>query len=251
MSSGSQDSEFLTYLKCELPFGYPFEPPLTPQLLPILKERQRMELVRRQAAYFETANQFAPTHPWIAYIAALKHEAILSFIPVETTPFVNVADQKVFNTCHQHWRQLRNESRRTIEDGIAFFCERLVMLQRDAARIDDMEKRLQAALAAGFTALLPITNEPPKLPEGLGTDIAGVLGLKSARRKKAEAAIKTWHLQDSYLQMCQQALNKISSVPAETKREGLKAVPGTLAALNGLKEEREVLKENYITPYLS
>ncbi len=101
MSSGTQDSDFLTYLKCELPFGYPFEPPLTPQLLPILKERQRMELVCRQAAYFKAANQVAPTHPWIAYIAALKHEAILSFIPVETTPFVNVADQKVFNTCHQ------------------------------------------------------------------------------------------------------------------------------------------------------
>jgi hypothetical protein len=249
--SDAQDSEFLTYLKCELPFGYPFEPPLTPQLLPILKERHRMELVYRQAAYFETANQLAATHPWIGYIAALKHEAILSFVPIETTPFVNVADQKVFNTCHQNWRQLRNESRRAIEDGIAFFCERLVMLQRDAAKIDDMEKRLLAALASGFTALLPITDEPPKMPEGLGTDIAGVLGLNKARRKKAEAEIKTWHLQDSYLQMCQQAINKISSVPPETKREGLKDVPGTLAALNGLKEEREILKGNYITPYLT
>ena len=250
MSSDAQDSEFLIYLTCGLPFGYPFEPPLTPQLLSNLKERQRMEVVYQQAAYFEAASQLAPSHPWIAYLAALKHEAILSFIPIETTPFVSVTDQKIFNTCHQNWRQLRNDSRRGIEEGIAFFCERLVMLQRDAARIDDLEKRLRAALAAGFPALLPIANEPPKMPEGLATEIAGVLGLSTAR-KKAEAAIKTWHLQDSYLQMCQQALNKISSISPEAKREGLKDVQGTVAELNGLKEEREILKGNYITPYIA
>ncbi len=117
------------------------------------------------------------------------------------------------------------------------------MLQRDAARIDDLEKRLQAALASGFTALLPITDEPPKLPEGLG--------LNKTRRQEAEAEIKAWHLQDSYLQMCQQALNKILSISPETKREGLKNVPGTLAALTGLKEEREILKGTYITPYVA
>ena len=251
MSSSPHDSDFLIYLTCELPFGYPFDPPLTPQLLPVLKERHRMELVCRQAAYFETANQLVQSHPWIAHIAALKHEAILSFIPVETTPFVNVADQKVFNTCHQNWRQLRNESRRAIEDGIAFFCERLVKLQREAGKIDELEKRLTAALAAGFKALLPMTDEPPKPPEGLGVEIAGVLGLGKARRVEAEARIKTWHLQDSYLQTCQQLLNKISSLPLETRREGLKDVPGTLTALKGLEEEREVLKETYITPYVA
>jgi len=50
---------------------------------------------------------------------------------------------------------------------------------------------------------------------------------------------------------CQQALNKILSIPLETRRTGLADVPATLAAMKGLKEERDILIGTSITPYVS
>ena len=231
MSSDVPASPFLTYLTCELPFGYPFEPPLTPEFLLILKERHRKDLAYRQAAYFETANQLAATHPWIAYIAALKNDAILTFIPVETTPFVIVTDQKYFNTYQQNWKLLRKRSHDAIEDGVAFFCERLVGLQREAALIDEVEKNLRTALTSGFTALLPISLEPPAKADG--------------------DKLKKWTMQDAYLQLCERPLNRISSLSPDMRQNGLKNLPACVDALKGLREEREVLNSAYITPYLN
>jgi hypothetical protein len=229
MSSGAPS--FLAFLTCELPYGYPFDPPLTPQSLPLLKERHRKQLVIQQAAFFDAAKEWAATHPWLAYLAALKHEAILDFIPVATTPFVNVTDQKYFNTYQEHWRSLRQESKAAIEDGVAFFCERLVGLQREAALIDEVEKNLRVAVTNGFTALLPISLEPPL---------------------KANAdALKQWTLQDAYLQLCERPLNRITSLPPEMRQNGLKMLPHCVDALKGLREERAHLVASYITHYLT
>ena len=251
MSSDSATTSFVAYLTCGLPFGYPSEPPITPQFLETLRERQRKELVLQQAAFYETANAFAGQCPWIAYIAALKHEAVLAAIPIELPQFVQVTDQKIFNDCHLNWRRLRNESRPAIEDGIAFFCERLIQLQREAWKIDGLENTLRSALAAGFTALLPLDETPPELPKGLGANLASAVGLDKERREEIEAKIKAWHRQDSYLQLALRTLNKISSLPFETRQNGLKNVPGCLEALKGLREEREILIANYITPYVT
>jgi len=231
MSSGAPSPNFLTCLTCELPHGYPFDPPLTPQSIPLLKERHRKMLVVQQAALFEMAQPLAATHPWLAYLAALKHDAILSFVPVETTPFVNVTDQKYFNTCQENWRSLRHESRKAIEDGIAFFCERLVSLQREAALIDEVEKNLGVALTKGFTALLPISLEPPA--------------------NASPEALKQWTHQDAYVQLCERPLNRITSLSAEMRQNGLKRLQDCIDALKGLREERDILIATYITPYIS
>ena len=247
MSSG--DSPLLPFLTCDLPAGYPFEPALTPDFIAIMKERHRKEIVRQQTGFLELGKQCLPTHPWLGYLTALKHDALLTFVPIETTPFVNVTDQKEFSDCQHIWLQLRNESRRAIEDPIAFFCERLVLLQREAPKIDDLERSLQGALAAGFTALLPLAETPPELPKGVGADLAGAFGFNKARRE-AEARIKAWHHQDSYLQLSLKTLSKMSSLSLETRTHGLKDVAGLLGTLNELREERDVLIATYLTPFL-
>jgi hypothetical protein len=231
MSSGAPAPSFLTYLTCELPHGYPFDPPLTPQSIPLLKERHRKMLVVQQAAFFETAQSLSATQPWLVYLAALKHDAILSFVPIETTPFVNVTDQKYFNTCQENWRSLRHEIRKAVDDGISFFCERLVSLQREAALIDEVEKNLGVAMTKGFTALLPITLEPP----------AGA----------SPEMLKQWTHQDAYLQLCERPLNRITSLSPEMRQNGLRKLPDCVAALKGLHEERDILVATYITPYIS
>ena len=243
-------SSFLVYLTCELPLGYPFEPTLTPEFILIMKEKHRKELVRRQAAFLEIGKQYLPTHPWLAYLTALKHEAFLTFVPIETTPFINVSDQKEFSNCQQEWLKLRNESRKMTEDPIAFFSERLIQLQREAPKIDDLEKALNGALSAGFTALLPLAETPPEMPKGIGTDLAGALGFDGAR-KKAQAEIKRWHHQDSYLQLSLKTLSKMSSLSLETRTHGLEDVQGCLNTLKELRAERDFLIANYITPFIA
>ncbi len=220
---------FAAYLACDLPYGYPFEPTLTEQSLPQLKERHRKLIVAQQAEFQQAAQQLLLSHPWLAYIAALKDDALLTFVPIETTPFVNVVDQKAFKDLHENWRLLRNASRAASEDGIAFFCERLVQLQREAALIAEVEDVLRTAQKVGFTALLPISVEPP-------TEVP-------------EDEIRQWHRQDGYIQLIERPFHRITSLPPDTRHHGLKDLATCLEALAGLREEKEVLVANYITPY--
>lgn len=245
MSSDTSPSAILRYLSCELPFDYPFEPPISTTLLAGMREKHRKEMTLQQVAFFEMANGMAATHPWIAFLGALKHEALLSLIPLDVPQFVLVTDQKIFNDCLNNWRMLRRAVQPAMEESLAFFCERLVALQRDAAKLDDLEEKLQAALAAGFTSLTDLPVEPPN-----GTP-SRLMSLSRAAREEAEASVKRWHHQDSYMQAAQKVLNKILCVSPEMRRSGLGDVPGTLQALRDFREERAVLVGQYITPYLA
>jgi len=251
MSSAAPPS-FLTYLTCDPPAGYPFRTATFPEHSLVLKERERRQFVHQQSVFLETARPFAVSHPWIAYLASLKNEAVLAVIPVDSTPFIDVADQKFLRDSQQKWKALRLETQAAIDQATALSCERLVLLQREASKIDECEKKLRTALDAGFTALKPLPPKPPEPVHGWLAEIAGaVAGKIKADQAAKKANWKAWLLQEMYLAVCQGSLHSVTSLPPETRSNGTADLPASLAVLQNLRQERAALVENYITPYVA
>ena len=246
MSSSPPVPNFPTYLTCDLPAGYPFDTPFWLPQPVVLKESVRRELVRQQATFLEVAEQVVGTHPWLAYLAALKHEAVIALTPIESIPFIEIAEQKFYNDTRQRWRQVKREARAGLDEPTAFFCERLILLQREGLKIDEAVTRMEAAINAGFTALDP--NPPPPPPE-IARGLFGGFEIEPAKDDEAQAARKAWALHETYLGVCQVALKAVNSLPARNKHDMLRDLPACVAALKELREERAALLATYVTPY--
>ena len=250
MSSDVPASPFLSYLVCDLPTGYAFEVPLQPSSQIPLKEQQRRLLINQQVAFFDTAGAYATTHPWIGYLAALKHEALLEIIKFEATPFVGILDQKFFNDSQLAWKNLLKTSYAAMEMAVANNCTRLILLQRESLKIADSEKKFQAAVAAGFTALEPAPPKPPEPEENFSTQLIAALGINKARIAEAKAKVKAWHHHETYLLLGYAALKAVTSLPPEIRTSGLKDLSVCITALQNLRAEREMLTAAYVTPFV-
>jgi hypothetical protein len=247
MPANVPGDSFPEYLKCDLPFGYAASAPLMLPFAAPLKESQRKDVIDLQTRFLDLAERLADSHPWIAYLAALKHDVVLILLSKQPLQFCAIADQKTYNDAQQKWRALRKKSRSAIDDATALNCERLVLLQRESATIEDAEEKLRATLAAGYTALEPLPPEPPPPDRGWAALLPG--GKEKA--EAAQAKLKAWLLQDSYLRLCQKPVYSASSLPLPVRKHGLLDLPSCLAELGALRVERAALEAHYLTPYLS
>ena len=92
----------------------------------------------------------------------MKHEAVLVTIPTYAVHLVDIVDQLFFAELKEKCKDLREAARAVIDEPTALTCERLVLLQSEAAQIEEALKNVNAALDAGFTALEPLPAPPPE-----------------------------------------------------------------------------------------
>ena len=287
MTADASEHDFLHYLLCDLPLGYPLKIPVTKLLSPELSMSSRRELLHQQAQFLEYSTRYLDPHPWITYLAAIKHEAVFVTIPTYATDLVDVVDKFFYNDLQKKCQELMDASRATIDDATALTCERLVLLQSEAAQITDARKNVSAALGAGFKGVEPLPPPPPEpspgpkstpyfVAAGLACVVAGFLippyyggmawgliglvvtGLVAARviskekaRVQAEGArFKAYLIHESYHALCRKSVALVLALPFERRRSALVDLSPCLTALEALPPEREALEAHYIRPFV-
>ncbi len=281
------DPQFFAYLKCDLPWGYPFGSSLSLLYLLHIREHHRTELLLQQATFLETAECLACSHPWLTYLAVLKHLAVIGAMPHDKASWA-ADDREFFHRCEQKCAPLLEEARMGIDEAMALGCERLVLLQSESFKLDDAERKLEALLGQGLTNLKPQPPLSAKAPArrslppiffplaliGLGvllivvhlSPMAGTLlaltcamaaGLIWALKYRviespAEEQIdprEAWLETEKQLRACRDAIRVISALPPRARIEGLLDIEACLAALRELRRERFVLEEKFILPF--
>jgi hypothetical protein len=287
MPADSAQHDFLHYLACDLPLGYPSKTPISRLLDPALTISPRRELLHQQSQFLDLAKQFLGSHPWIAYLTALKHEAVVVTIPTYDSHLVDVVDKLFFRDLQQKYKELREASRAAIDETTACDCERLVLLQSEAAKIENARKNVRAAIQAGFTAVEPLPPPPPEPSSGLGSlpyfiaagvaclvvsamipsyvggmawglaglVVTGILAARVIKKEKARiqaksAKFKAYMIHESYFALCRKSVGLILTLPFETRKSALVNLAPCLTALEALPPEREALEAKYLRPIL-
>ena len=166
MPTDTAEQDFLHYLTCDLPLGYPLKTPIARLLASTMMSANRRDLLHRQAEFLDYAGQFLEAHPWISYLAAIKDEAVLVTIPTYESQLVDVVDILFFKDTQQKSKELKEAARAALDDATAQDCERLVLLQAEAAQIEDALKKVGGAIQAGFNAVEPLPRPPAEpVPE--------------------------------------------------------------------------------------
>jgi hypothetical protein len=254
---------------------------------PALTLSSRRELLHQQSRFIDFAKPYLATHPWIAYLAAVKHEAVLVTIPTYDSQLVDMVDKLFFRDLQQKCRELRKASRAAIDEPTAQMCDRLILLQSEAIQIEDARKYITGAIQAGFTAVEPL---PPSRPEpaheptlrpyfiaagvaclvvgavipaddgGMAWALAGlvvtaIVGARVIKKERTRvhaenAKFKAHLLHEHYFARCRKSVALVLALPFETRKSALVNLPPCLAALEALPPEREVLEAKYITPFI-
>lgn len=289
MPVDAPEHDFLHYLTCDLPLGYPSKTPISRLLMPTLTISSRRELLHQQSWFLDLAKQFLDTHPWISYLATVKHEAVLVAIPTYASQLVDIVDIRFLSDLQQKCRELREASRAAIDEATAEACDRLILLQSEAVQIEDARKKINAALQAGFTAVEPLPPPPPEpesspgrgsLPYFIACGLAclvigavipaydggmawGLAGLvvtwrvRAVVMKKEKARIdaekekfKTYLFHENYLILCRKSVALVLTLPLETRKSALVDLAQCLTALQALPLERDALEARYIRPFV-
>lgn len=288
MPADDPQHDFLHYLMCDLPLGYPLKTPISKLLSPAQKSSSRRELLHQQSRFHDFASQFVDTHPCISYLAAAKQEAVLVTIPTYASQLVDIVDVSFFNELQRKCQALREASRAAIDEATAQSCDRLVLLQSEAAQIEDARKNISGAIQAGFTAVEPLPPPPPEpapdhklLPKfiiigvaslvigaaippedgGMAWGLAGLvatwlIGARVIKKEKARVdaegvKFKAYMVHESYYALCRKSVALILAIPLETRKSALANLPPCLAALEALPPEREALEARYIRPFVA
>ena len=287
MPADADQLDFLHYLKCDLPLGYPLKTPITRMLDTSLPLSSRRELLHQQDSFLEFSSQFLSAQPWITYLATIKHEAVLVTIPTYASQLVDIVDQHFFGELQQKYKQLRETSRAAIDENTALTCERLLLLQTEAAHIEDAIQSISGAIQAGYTALDPLPRPPPeplparrKLPWFISAGVAclvigalipsyfaatawvliglivttvtaaRVMGRDKARADEEGGRFKAYLIHESYHALCKKSISLVLALPFDVRKSALTNLTPCLAALQALPPERESLEAAYITPFL-
>jgi len=287
MSADSDQLDFLHYLKCDLPLGYPLKIPITRLLDTSLSLSSRRELLHQQDRFLDFSRQFLGAQPWLTYLAAIKHDAVLVTIPTYASQLVDIVDQYFFNELQQKCKELREASRAAIDETTAQTCERLVLLQSEAPQIEDAIQNVTGAIQAGFNAVEPLPLPPPEPvparrtlpwfisagaaslvigaiipPEfgGMAWALAGlivtgvvatrVMGKEKVRVNAEGARFKAYMIHESYHALCRKSIALVLALPFEIRKSALVNLPPCLAALRALPPERDAMEAAYITPFL-
>jgi hypothetical protein len=288
MPIDATELDFLHYLRCDLPLGYPLKTPVATLLSPAQKSGSRRELLHRQSDFLDFAKQFLGTNPWFTYIAAIKHEAVLIAIPTFDEQLVDVVDKFFYRDLQEKCRELREASRAVLDEATALNCERLVLLQSEAAQIDDATRKMASAIKAGFTAVEPLPPPPPEPPSesqllpwliatGIGCIVAGALipsydggmiwgvlglvatvvwGARLIAKEKANirakgADFKAYILHEKYQILCRKSVELVLALPFEARKSALVNLPLCLHALQALPPERDALEAHYISAFVT
>jgi hypothetical protein len=288
MSADTVQLDFLHYLTCDLPLGYPLKTPITKLLSPAQQSISRRELLHQQAAFLDFSTQYLETQPWLAYLAAVKHEAVLIAIPTFAAQLVDVVDKFFYSDLEQKSKELREAARAAIDDATALDCERLVLLQTESPQIEDARKNFAGAINAGFSCLEPLPLPPPDPPERpaslpyfavaavvcviagflippvdggmawslLGLIVTGliawrVLGKERHVVRTKGAEFKAYMLHESFHALCRKSVALVLALPLETRKTALIDLPACLAMLVALPPEREALEARYIRPFFT
>jgi len=287
MPDDTHESDFPRYLTCDLPLGYPLKTPISKLLAPNPSMASRRELIHQQAHLLDLAKQFLGTHPWISYLAVIKHEAVLVIIPTYASQLVDIVDVAFFEGLQQSSRELRESARAAIDEATALNCERLILLQSEAPQIENACRSIRGALEAGFTAVEPLPN-PPKEPStgleqlryfiaggvacialsamipwhfgGMAWGLAGAVaaGIAAAREIEKQqpiiaeesATFKAYLIHESYHALCRKTVSLVLALPFETRKSALVNLPACLKVLEALRPERAALEAAYITPFV-
>jgi hypothetical protein len=287
MTAHAPDHDFLHYLVCDLPLGYPLKTPITRLLAPSLTLASRRELLHQQARFLEMAHEFLDQQPWISYLAAAKHEAVLVTIPTYASQLVDIVDQFFLSELQQKCKVLREASRAAIDEKTAETCDRLILLQTEAPQIEDAKKNVSAAIQAGFTAVEPLPLPPPEpasarghLPYFIAAGVAcviagavtppsdggmawalaglvvtGLAALRVAKKEKARMAaegakFKAYLIHENYYALCKKSVALVLALPFEIRKSALVNLPPCLPALEALPAEREALEAAYIRAFI-
>jgi len=288
MPAESDQLDFLHYLLCDLPFGYPLKTPVTRLLDTSLTFASRRELLHQQARFLDYSKNFLGPHPWITYLAAIKHEAVFVTIPTYSAQLVDIVDQLFFNELQQKCKEVRDISRAGIDDATALTCERLILLQSEAPQIEDARKSVRAALAAGFKGVEPLPPPPPEpapahgawayyLGGGVisliigavippfcggmawavaGLVVTGIVATRFVRKEKVRvdtegAKFKAYMIHESYYSLCKKSVALVLALPFEVRKSALVDLSPCLTALDALAPERDALEAMYIRSFLS
>ena len=286
MSADTQ-LDFLHYLKCDLPLGYPLKTPITRLLDTSLSLSSRRELLHQQDRFLDFSRQYLAAQPWLTYLAAIKHEAVLVTIPTYASQMVDIVDQYFFSDLQNKYKELLEASRAVIDENTALTCERLILLQSEAPQIEDAFNSVKAAIEAGFNAVEPLPLPPPEpvpaqktLPyfvwAGVGCLVAGaiipsyyggmawallgliidvvvafrVIGKEKSRVNAEGARFKSYMIHESYHALCRKSISLVLALPFEVRKSALTNLAPCLAALHTLQPEREAMEAAYITPFL-
>jgi len=270
---------------CDLPLGYPLKTSIT-KLLDSSLMSTRRELLHQQSDFLDFAKHYLPTQPWVTYLAAVKHEAVLVTIPTYAVHLVDIVDQLFFAELKEKCKDLREASRAAIDGPTALICERLVLLQSEAAQIEDALKNVNAALDAGFTTLEPLPPPPPEpvpaqrvmpyfvtagavclivgfvIPPQYGGMAWALLGLiitgvvaarviaKERTRVKTEGnRFGSYLIHESYYALCKKSVALVLALPFEIRKNALTDLAPCKPALEQLPLEREAMEASYITPF--
>ena len=278
MSADTAQLDFLHYLICDLPLGYPLKTSIA-KLLDSSMMSTRRDLLHRQSDFLDFAKHYLPTQPWITYLAAVKQEAVFVTIPTYAVHLVDIVDQLFFNVQKEKCKELRAAARAAIDEPTALVCERLVLLQSEAKQIEDALKNVTGALDAGFTALEPLPPAPPEpvlaqwtmtylvmagmaslvigfvipLEYGgmawalIGLIITGVVGMRvigkeKARMKDEGALFGTYLIHESYYALCRKSIALVLALPFEIRKAALSDLGPCKPALEALLAERDAME---------
>jgi hypothetical protein len=287
MTADAPEQDFLHYLLCDLPFGYPLKTPVTKLLSRDLSMSSRRELLHQQAGFLDYSRRYLDESPWITYLAAIKHEAVFVTIPTYAEDLVDVVDKFFFADLQQKCKELREASRAEIDDPTALTCERLILLQSEAPLIEDARKSVSGALSAGFKGVEPLPLPPPEPspPHGtipyyigggiisliigvvvppyyggmawalVGLILTGVIGARAAQKEKARVKaesdkFKTYIIHESYYALCKKSIALVLALPFEARRSALVDLSPCLTALDALPPERDALEAHYVRPFV-
>ena len=290
MPAEDPEHDFLHYLTCDLPLGYPLKVPVVKLLAPGQQSLSRRDLLHRQSELLDFSARFLKTQPWITHLAAIKHAAVLIAIPTYDDQLVDVVDKAFLWDLQEKCKNLLEASRATIDELTALDCDRLVLLQTEASQIDDATKKVSGAIQAGFTAVEPLPPPPPE-PESqpekhvipwmvaaaagcvivgaiippydggmiwalLGLIVTGIVGARALARRKAHvnvvgAEFKAYLIHENYLILCRKAVAPILTLPFEVRKSALVNLPQCLTALQALPPERDALEARYIRPFFA
>lgn len=287
MSADTAQLDFLHYLKCDLPLGYPLKTPITRLLDTSLSLSSRRELLHQQDRFLDFSRQFLGAQPWITYLAAIKHEAVLVIIPTYASQLVDIVDQHFFGELQRKYKELREAARAAIDETTALTCERLILLQSEAPQIEDAIQSVSGAIQAGFNALEPLPPPPPEpvpaqkvlpyfIAAGAACLIAGavipdyyggmawallglivtvvvamrVMGKEKARVNAEGTKFKSYMIHESYHVLCRKSVSLVLALPFEVRKAALVNLPPCLDALKALSPERDAMEAAYITPFL-
>jgi len=149
--------EFKDYLLALLPEEYPIS---SIPLSLTMTEAHRKELIFQQSKFLEVAQSHIESHPWLSYLAALKHVRMLEANETHSTTFREFSDKEYFDRVQAHCASILNTSKSLLDETTQRNCDRIIHIQCLHADIAATADAVTSAIANGIDAFEPPRDAP-------------------------------------------------------------------------------------------